>query len=288
MPRFLLVKALLLGVLLTTGSGCGTTKSRMATEQLLVSDAIDDAVADIDFRSLSGKKVFFDTRYVQDVKGMGFTNANYIISALRQQLLAADCRLQDSLEEADLVVEARVGTIGTDGTEIVYGMPANSGLATAATLVTNAPAIPTIPELSVARKNAQVGAAKIAVFAYDRLTRRPVWQSGIARSKSTAQDVWVFGAGPFQRGSIYNGTQFAGQRLRLPDLIRNDDGEPQSLVAYGDEHRFTRTAGQPPQLSRAPPASALPPALPDEEPLGGHWPLEPRIVSPLETELDWR
>ena len=34
--------------------GCGTTKTRLATEQLLVSDAVDQAVADIDFTRNGG------------------------------------------------------------------------------------------------------------------------------------------------------------------------------------------------------------------------------------------
>ena len=38
--------------------GCGTTTTRIATEQLLMSDAVDRAIAAIDFRSLEGEKVY--------------------------------------------------------------------------------------------------------------------------------------------------------------------------------------------------------------------------------------
>jgi hypothetical protein len=54
------------------------------------------------------------------------------------------------------------------------------------------------------------------VFAYDRDSRTPVWQSGTSVAISDAKNVWVLGAGPFQRGTIYNGTRFAGSRLPNP------------------------------------------------------------------------
>jgi len=43
-------------------AGCGTTKSRSATEQLLISDAVDRAIAIIDFSPLADKTVFLDTK----------------------------------------------------------------------------------------------------------------------------------------------------------------------------------------------------------------------------------
>ena len=47
----LLAGAILLSLALT---GCGSTKSRTATEQLLMSDAVDRAIAQIDFSELAG------------------------------------------------------------------------------------------------------------------------------------------------------------------------------------------------------------------------------------------
>lgn len=160
-------------------------------------------------------------------------------------MVAADCRLQDVDEDADFIVEARVGTLGTNGHEIVYGVPANNSLSSAASLVPNAPSIPSIPELALAKKDAQLGAAKIAVFAYERESRRPVWQSGTSKAKSTAQDFWIFGAGPFQRGSVYEGTQFAGSRIRVPR--QNHDGTPAEspAVSYSEQFYFPRAIARP-------------------------------------------
>ncbi len=225
-------------------AGCGATKSRIATEQLLVSDAVDDAVSSIDFRNLAGRSVFFDSKYIRNVKSAGFVNSDYIISSLRQQMIGADCRLVENHEDAEIIVEARVGTLGSDGTEVTFGIPASNSLSTAATLVPSAPVIPVIPEISFARKEGQVGAAKIAVFAYERETGRPIWQSGIARSRSTAQDFWLFGAGPFQNGSIYKGTRFAGERLPIPVLGSSSDHQAPPVVAYDDQHLFTAPAAK--------------------------------------------
>src|SRR5690606_5395103 len=47
----------LCGVLLVIAAGCGTTRDKLATEQLLLSDAVDRAVARIDFSPLKGEKV---------------------------------------------------------------------------------------------------------------------------------------------------------------------------------------------------------------------------------------
>jgi hypothetical protein len=220
-------------------SGCGTTKSRTATEQLLMSDAVDRTIAQIDFRPLAGQTVFLDTEYIKNVKGFGFVNADYVISAIRQQMTAAGCLLETNREDAAFVVEGRMGALGTDGHEVTYGIPANTGLAEAAALVSNAPAVPLIPEISVAKKEDMMGAAKIALFAYHRESRQPVWQSGVAIATNNAKDAWICGAGPFQFGTIYEGTQFAGSRLQVP-LIGKElkPREQRQLVSYYEEVDF--------------------------------------------------
>lgn len=200
--------------------GCGTTTTRIATEQLLISDAVDQAISQIDFQSLRGQRVFLDTQYLRSVKGVGFVNAEYIISSLRQQLTAAQCLVQDTREVADIVVEPRVGALGTDGHEVVYGIPQSGSLTSAAAILSSSP-IPAIPELSVGKSNAQSGIAKVIVFAYDRETRKPIWQSGIAKAESTSSNTWYLGAGPFQKGSIYEGMRFAGHKIPPPPQFEN-------------------------------------------------------------------
>lgn len=236
-----LSSAVLLGVMMTL-SGCGATKANIATEQLLTSDAVDGAVAKIDFKPLTGQKVYFDTKYMADYKGIGFVNTNYVISSLRQQMLAAGLYIQDTADSADFIVEGRIGTLGADAHEIVYGIPATSNLSaatSAASTVAPVPAIPGIPELSVARRNDQTAAAKIGVFAYDRKTKEPVWQSGLSVARATAKDLWLFGVGPFQRGTIYEGdVRFAGNSLNTPDTMSKREGINGPIAAYRDEVIF--------------------------------------------------
>ena len=205
--RLLIVFALACGALLHL-SGCGATRSsdttRTATEQLLISDAIDRAVQSMNLQALAGQTVFLDDSKLTDT-----VDRNYYISTLRQHLLATGCELRDKREEADFVVEARAGAIGTDRNDLLFGLPSM-----------NVPQIPVvqpvpaaIPEIPIAKRKDQRGVAKIAVFAYHRATGTPVWQSGIVREESSANDVWIFGAGPFQRGTIYEGTAFAGKAI---------------------------------------------------------------------------
>lgn len=203
----------LLIALMVSLSGCGTTKEQLATQQLLLSDAVDRSVSTIDFRPLSGAKVFLDTTYLKTAKTDTLVNAEYVTSSLRQQIMAAGCLLQETDKEADIIIEARIGTLGADEHRVTFGIPENNALGSAATLVPGAPRVPQIPEIAVARRDSRESAAKIAAFAYDRVTREAIWQSGISQSRSTARDTWVMGAGPFQAGSIRGGTRLLGNRL---------------------------------------------------------------------------
>ena len=251
-------------------AGCGTTKwsdtSRTATEQLLISDAMDRAVSRIDFRAVAGKKVYLDSAPLS-----GVTDSAYLISLLRQHMLAEGCLMKEKREEADYVVEVRAGAVGTDRCDVMFGVPA-----------TNVPdmvpvqGVPSsIPEMALARKTEQRAVAKIAVFAYNRRTGRPIWQSGVVPIESKAKDVWLFGAGPFQRGTIYEGTEFAGQKIAIPlTTPGKEDGsklgevsvanqayfaEPQELLAEDDsppKQESTASAAGPEVADQQPPAPA--------------------------------
>lgn len=218
----------LLLVLLQTTYGCGTIREQRATNQLLLSDAVDRAVANIDFTPLAFEKVYLDSRFLQ-FKNDSAVTTNYVISALRQQMIVAGCLLQDNLDKADYVVEARVGTMGADGHDINYGVPASSSVNAAASLISSSPPLPVLPEISLARRTHDMAAVKIAAFAYKRESRMPMWQSGTSLAKSEATGTWVLGAGPFKKGSIYDGTQFAGRetmasrmRSKKQDLLPRD------------------------------------------------------------------
>lgn len=249
----------LLALLVVCGllSGCGTTKwtdtRRSATEQLLISDAMDRAVSELDFRALAGKTIYLDDGPLKTV-----TDSEYLISSLRQHMLASGCVLKDK-SEADYIVEARAGAVGTDRHELFYGIPS-----------VNIPTVipvagygipPRIPEVPFITRDDQRAVAKIAVFAYHRDTGLPLWQSGIVPAESNAKAVWVFGAGPFQRGSIYQGTEFAGEELNIPliDLGGRGQGRAES-ISVADEAYFVQSREQ----LAGRPGEPLPNAAPDQ------------------------
>lgn len=206
-----LLRALAAAVAGLALAGCGTTRmsdtARTGTERLLLSNAIDRAINEMNFQSLAGKDVYFDPQYLRNE-----IDAPYIESSIRQHLLANGVVLKANREEATYVVEARAGAVGTNRHDVLLGIPA-------VTLpnVSGTPGVPSIiPEIPLAKSTQQKGVAKLAAFAYNQQTGQPVWQSGVFPIVSTARDTWVFGTGPFQRGSIYDGTRFAGSKILLP------------------------------------------------------------------------
>ena len=221
-------------LLAATWAGCGTTRftdtARTATEQLLITDSIDRAVSRLDLRALAGKKVFIDETPVKQV-----TDSAYLASAVRQHLLASGGILKEKKDDADYILEIRAGAIGTDRHDVLFGVPATQ-LPTM-TMMVGAPS--QIPEIPFVKKTDQRGVAKISLFAYNRQTGRPVWQSGAIPQDSRTKATWVFGAGPFQRGSIHKGMTFAGDHLHIPLIDPMLAGEhSQETVSVADQAYF--------------------------------------------------
>lgn len=179
-------------------------------EQLLVSDAVDQAVGQIDFSPLAGRDVFLDPEYVRTVRPLGFVNSDYVLSTLRHQIVASGCKLKDRREDAEIIIEPRVGSLGTDDYNIVYGLPRSEAAAIAGAAMNTGIAFPAVPELAVGKSEYRQGFAKLTVFAYRADDREVVWQSGVAKSTSTSRDTWVMGAGPFQKGTIYRDKKLGG------------------------------------------------------------------------------
>jgi hypothetical protein len=227
--------------------GCGSTRTsntmRTATEQMLISDAIDRTVDSIDFTPLAGQSVYFDDGKLEEVVDKG-----YLVSSLRQHMLASGCVLKDDRDEATFVVEPRAGVVGTDNHDLLFGVPAFQMPQVAA--ATAAPAA--IPEIPFAKRRDQRGVAKVAVFAYRRDTGEPVWQSGIVVNTSTANDIWVLGAGPFQRGSIYNREEFSGKKLVGTDPIELPRLLPTNVASVDDEAMFEGLNKGPAAIAKAP------------------------------------
>lgn len=204
-------------------AGCGTTRmsdsKRTATEQLLVSQAIDRAVMRVDVRPLAGRSVFLETAFMDDVQ-----DGKYLESALRHQLMASGCLLAKDRDAADVVVEARAGAVGTDRSSVLLGIPATS--------VTVQGNSTSTPELVLAKRSEQRGVAKLSVYAYERETGQPIWQSGEEHVASHARDRWLFGAGPYQDGEIHDEPAFAGRAIHKRDAKAAADAVSQDPAAF--------------------------------------------------------
>ncbi len=202
--------------------GCGTTSwsdsKRTATEQLLVSDAIERAVMKIDMRPLNGRRVFLDTTALSDV-----SDKDYLESAVRQHVLGSGAVVAEKRDDADVVVEARAGAIGTDRSSFLVGIPQTS--------VQVAGNGTSIPEIALFKRSDQRAVAKINLFAYHRATGQPVWQSGLTNVATHARDRWVMGAGPFQDGRIHDRVEFAGEKIRTP-WAKTIEGDEDVLATF--------------------------------------------------------
>ena len=220
-------------IFLLAVAGCGTSKwtdtGRSATEQLLITDAMDRAVSDLDFRALAGKTCFIDATPLKKI-----SDSEYLVSCMRQHMFSCGCIVKDSKADADYVVEVRAGAVGTDRHDVLYGVPAVN----VPTVVPVAGLPSQIPEMPFVKKTDQRAVVKLSLFAYHQKTGRPIWQSGAVPEESKAKAVWVLGAGPFQRGTIYDGMEFAGDKLDMPlvDIYRPSSEE--SHVSVADEAFF--------------------------------------------------
>jgi hypothetical protein len=165
--RFLLPSLLLL--LLVTG--CSTEResdpARTATEQLLISQAADQAADEINLDIKPGAKVFVDA------SNFDGTDAKYAIALLRERVLRLGGALAADRGSSDTVVEIRSGALSIDNSELLIGIPHfDIPIPLAGPLG--------FPELAIYKKARQQGVAKFAAVSYDT-------KEGKAESMSGAQ-----------------------------------------------------------------------------------------------------
>jgi len=171
--------------------GCAKLKqsdtARTGLEQLLISNAVDQSLDKVDFRPVSGAKVFLKTDLLDCV------DKNYVMLSTRSRLLANKCTLVDKAEDSDIVMEIASGGVGTDRTELVVGTPEIPlGL------------MGSVPKLNFYERNKAMGTAKLVIIATDSKSKQPVINSGFALARSDHQHWSVMGSGPVLSGSVAN------------------------------------------------------------------------------------
>lgn len=176
---------ILLFLLAASAAGCTTTRTsntdRTGLEQMLISNAIDQAVDANQFSSVRGRNVFVDEKYLE------CTDKAYVLGSIRSHVLDNGGRLVDGVDTADMVMEVRSGGVGTDDTEKYVGIPGLS-----------IPGMPIeLPEVRLWESNSQFGTAKIAITSFDTQTGRQLENSGnlVARSDNSRWNVLGFSTG---------------------------------------------------------------------------------------------
>ncbi len=172
-------------------SGCTTTgtsnTARTGMEQLLISNAVDQALSKYNFQGLAGAKVFIDNQYLEGV------DKGYILGSLRDRALQHGVRLVAKAEEADIVMEVRSGGVGTDSTETYVGMP---GIAIPGPMPVE------LPEVRVWNRSSQLGTAKLGIVAYDVKQGHLIDFGGFSLARSDDTNWFLLGIGPFQNGTV--------------------------------------------------------------------------------------
>jgi len=171
--------------------GCHTMKqsdtARTGIEQLLVSSSVDRSLDRMEFKPISGAKVFVETKYLDCV------DKNYITVALRQRLLSNNCSLVDKAEESDVTVEVASGAVGTDRDDLFWGVPE---------IPLPPPSPISVPKMPFFERVKMMGTAKLAVIAYDTKSRVAYINNGYALARADHRDTSIMGFGGWQGGGV--------------------------------------------------------------------------------------
>ena len=188
MPQAVRPVGLSLALALTLMVGCTTARqtntARTAREQLLISNAVDQALAKIDFAAFQGSRVFLDDKYLE------CSDKGYVVGSIRHRLMISGATIATKAEEADVAMELRSGGVGTDNADSYVGMPA---------IVL--PGMLTLPEVKLITRGQQTALAKIGLVAYDTKTQQLLGAGGVSSSQADDTNLYVFGIGPFQSGT---------------------------------------------------------------------------------------
>ncbi|MEQ8817841.1 MAG: DUF6655 family protein [Thalassobaculum sp.] len=157
MPAFPVGSTVAAILIATQVAACTSTRrstpERTATEQILLSTAVDRAVQRLQVGLPAGTAVYIDAGRFEAY------DEDYAIAAVRDRFLAAGCRIAGNRGEAEAVVEIRSGALSTDESDALVGIPSFSiPIPLAGDFDT--------PELALLKQNRRRGIAKIAFTAY--------------------------------------------------------------------------------------------------------------------------
>ncbi|HET6224488.1 MAG TPA: DUF6655 family protein [Dongiaceae bacterium] len=147
----------ILVVVVACSSERETQPARTASEQLMISSAVDHALDRLHVDIPRGTRIWVNADNFE-----GY-DQKYAVGAIRDHLLRQGALLVADKGQADTIVEIRSGALSTDENSMLIGIPSMA-------LPVPFVGATSTPELSLLKRSNEKGVAKIGVTAYDAKT----------------------------------------------------------------------------------------------------------------------
>lgn len=203
MPRVLrlLLMAIVAAMFASAGACTSTVRTtdpaRTATEQFLQSQAVVEAVRQLNVDPLRDRLVYVDGGY------LSATDRQFLLGEVRAHMIEQGVRVTDHRDQAAVIAEVRTAGLGIDRSGVLVGipplvLPATVGEDATLGMITQF----ATPELSLFKNIRQHGFASVAVVAYFADTGDMAASTGPFIGRTQRTDWWLFGLGHQIRGDI--------------------------------------------------------------------------------------
>lgn len=146
-------------------AGCATERvtepQETATEQLLISTAVDRAVDQLKIAVPAGSTLFLDAQYIDAAPSDRQRFPRYLIGTVRDHLARQGFKLAEERKAADVVIELRSGAQSIDHNGFLVGLPS-------VPLPVPSAGTMTLPEIALFKRDRRTGIAKVALTMLNR------------------------------------------------------------------------------------------------------------------------
>jgi hypothetical protein len=183
-----------LAVCLLAIAGCSsfreTLPARSATEQVLLSTAVDRAVDGMDKNWMKGKSIYVDD------SNLDAYDSEYVVQRVRHAILVNRGELAPKLASAEVVLELASGSLSMDTGGFLIGVPSLE------VPVPFGGSALTLPELYLFKHKSYVGKAKLLLNAVSTSTSGAAVEIPISYGLARRSFWWVLFVGPFESGDM--------------------------------------------------------------------------------------
>jgi hypothetical protein len=221
-PAILTATALRRGAILLLGfcalmgtTGCSSVRitdpPRTADEEFLLTEAARRSIAQLSLDALRDRAIWIESGFAfpttqplehaysgGEVRQPRFEEL-FVIAELRARMLRSGVRLAQSREDAQVILEIRIGAVSTNREEFLLGLP---GITFPSSTGTSGDIATLTPEIAVLKRTTRRGFASIAFVAYWADSGELLTLSGPFVGRSIRKDSWLCGFGPTTAGDI--------------------------------------------------------------------------------------